>query len=77
MDVHVAVLTSGYWPTYPVLDVRLPGELDAVQTVFQEHYLAKYGGRRLAWQHNLGTAVLRAAFPKGAKELAVSTVQVR
>jgi cullin-4 len=24
VDVTVSVLTSGYWPTYPVLDVKLP-----------------------------------------------------
>lgn len=77
LAASVGVLTSGYWPTYPVLEVRLPAEADALQALFQEFYLSKYSGRRLVWQHNLGTAVLKAWFPKGAKELAVSTTQVR
>lgn len=76
LAASVGVLTSGYWPTYPVLEMRLPAEADALQALFQEFYLSKYSGRRLVWQHNLGTAVLKAWFPKGAKELAVSTTQV-
>jgi cullin 4 len=40
-----------------------------------DFYGRKYSGRRLAWHHSLGTCVLRAAFPKGAKELSVSLFQ--
>ncbi|GIL70584.1 hypothetical protein Vretimale_3704 [Volvox reticuliferus] len=75
VDVTVSVLTSGYWPTYPVLDVKLPEALDRASTVFRDFYLSKYSGRRLVWQHSLGSCVLRAAFPRGLKELSVSTFQ--
>ncbi|KAK4399362.1 Cullin-4 [Sesamum angolense] len=60
-----------YWPTYPPMDVRLPHELN----VYQEFYLSKYSGRRLMWQNSLGHCVLKAEFPKGKKELAVSLFQ--
>ncbi|GLC45097.1 hypothetical protein PLESTB_001467900 [Pleodorina starrii] len=75
VDVTVSVLTSGYWPTYPVLEVKLPETLDRASTVFRDFYLSKYSGRRLVWQHSLGSCVLRAAFPRGLKELSVSSFQ--
>jgi cullin-4 len=75
VEVSVAVLTSGFWPTYPPLDLVLPEELERLQSAFAEHYLSKHSGRRLAWQHALATCVVRARFPKGAKELSVSLQQ--
>ena len=48
-----------------------------VQDIFKEFYLSKYSGRRLMWQNSLGHCVLKAEFPKGRKELAVSLFQVR
>ncbi|MBA0779193.1 hypothetical protein Goshw_030169 [Gossypium schwendimanii] len=73
MSVHV--LTTGYWPTYPPMDVRLPHELNVYQDIFKEFYLSKYSGRRLMWQNSLGHCVLKADFSKGKKELAVSLFQ--
>ncbi|XP_071706228.1 cullin-4-like [Rutidosis leptorrhynchoides] len=75
IEMSVHVLTTGYWPTYPVMDVRLPHELNVYQDIFREFYLSKYSGRRLMWQHSLGHCVLKAEFPKGKKELAVSLYQ--
>ena len=46
------------------------------QDIFKEFYLSKYSGRRLMWQNSLGHCVLKAEFPKGKKELAVSLFQV-
>uniref|UniRef100_A0A6N2MLS6 Cullin family profile domain-containing protein n=1 Tax=Salix viminalis TaxID=40686 RepID=A0A6N2MLS6_SALVM len=66
---------SQYWPTYPPMDVRLPHELNVYQDIFKEFYLSKYSGRRLMWQNSLGHCVLKAEFPKGKKELAVSLFQ--
>jgi len=74
-DMSVNVLTSGYWPTYPIMDAKLPEELHAYQEVFKEFYLSKHGGRRLVWYNTLGVCVLRAAFPRGGKELSVSLFQ--
>ncbi|KAK4491577.1 hypothetical protein RD792_002329 [Penstemon davidsonii] len=75
IELSVHVLTTGYWPTYPPMDVRLPHELNVYQDIFKEFYLSKYSGRRLMWQNSLGHCVLKADFPKGKKELAVSLFQ--
>ena len=45
--------------------------------VFKDFYLSKHSGRQLAWQNMLGHCIVRAQFPKGAHELAVSLMQVR
>jgi cullin-4 len=74
MNVHI--LTSGYWPTYPVLEARLPAELTQYQAVFKDFYLSKHSGRRLVWHNSLGHCTVRAHFPKGVKELSVSLFQV-
>ncbi|MBA0731342.1 hypothetical protein Golax_022924 [Gossypium laxum] len=75
IEMSVHVLTTGYWPTYPPMDVRLPHELNVYQDIFKEFYLSKYSGRRLMWQNSLGHCVLKADFSKGKKELAVSLFQ--
>ncbi|KAI4312356.1 hypothetical protein MLD38_037173 [Melastoma candidum] len=73
IEMSVHVLTTGYWPTYPPMDVRLPHELNVYQDIFKEFYLGKYSGRRLMWQSSY--CVLKAEFPKGKKELSVSLFQ--
>ncbi len=35
IDMNVNVLTSGYWPSYPHLEAKLPDELTRYQTVFK------------------------------------------
>ncbi|CAI9783451.1 unnamed protein product [Fraxinus pennsylvanica] len=75
IEMSVHVLTTGYWPTYPPMDVRLPHELNMYQDIFKEFYLSKYSGRRLMWQNSLGQCVLKSEFSKGKKELAVSLFQ--
>jgi cullin-4 len=46
------------------------------QTTFKDFYSKHYSTyRQLAWQHSMSTAMLRASFPKGAKELSVSLLQ--
>ncbi|KAL9253206.1 Cullin-4-like protein [Drosera capensis] len=75
IEMSVHVLTTGYWPTYPPMDVELPRELTTYQDIFKEFYLSKYSGRRLMWQNSLGHCVLKAEFSKGRKELAVSLFQ--
>lgn len=46
------------------------------QTRFKDFYSKHYSTyRQLVWQHSLSTAMLRANFPKGSKELSVSLLQ--
>ncbi|KAK6124066.1 hypothetical protein DH2020_042191 [Rehmannia glutinosa] len=38
IEMSVHVLTTGYWPTYPPMDVRLPHELNVYQVCELSHY---------------------------------------
>lgn len=76
IDMNVSILTSGFWPSYPILEGTLPAELNDYQAVFRDFYLSKHSGRRLVWHNSLGTCVLRVQFRKGPKELQVSLFQV-
>ena len=73
--VHVHVLTSGFWPTYPPVQMVLPSSLLAEQEKFSTFYKEKYGGRKLQWQHSLDSCVVKAKFPKTTKEFVVSGFQ--
>ncbi len=75
IETSVHVLTTGYWPAYPPAEVVVPPLLEPYMTRFAEYYMGKYQGRRLMWQHSLGTCVLKARFTPGAKELSVSFFQ--
>lgn len=75
VDVSVSVLTSGHWPSYPPVEVALPGELVRAQEAFQEFYLSKHSGRSLAWVPSQGTCTIKVQFNRGAKELVVSQLQ--
>src|SRR5688572_19834879 len=73
--MNVVVLTTGYWPNFPPVDIKLPIQLSQYQDTFRTFYLSKYSGRRLFWQNSLGHCVLKAQFGKQRKELAVSLFQ--
>lgn len=75
LELSVYILTMGFWPSYPPVDVRLPAELTRHQDHFSKFYLAKHSGRKLQWQATLGHCVLRAHFTQGNKELQVSLFQ--
>ena len=75
IELSVHVLTQGYWPTYPPTEVILPGDILELQTQFSSYYMSKHNGRRLQWHPYLGHCTLKANFPLGRKELAVSLLQ--
>ncbi|KAK9722077.1 hypothetical protein K7432_002964 [Basidiobolus ranarum] len=75
IELNVSVLTQGYWPNYPPAEITLAEQMTEYQEVFKSFYLSKHHGRRLMWQPSLGHCVLKAHFPKGKKELAVSLYQ--
>lgn len=75
-DLSVSVLTQAHWPTYPNIEVALPAELAAAAERFEAFYQKRNSGRRLHWQHSLGTLSVTTHFDKaGVKELNVSTFQ--
>ena len=74
-EIGVQVLTSGLWPTYPLMECKFMTSLADGLEVFRKHYLKKYTGRKLMWLHSLGTCVMKVQFNSGPKELAVSFFQ--
>jgi len=62
IDLTVNILTMGYWPTYPNVEVNLPKEMVELQDVFNKFYLGKHSGRKLQWQPTLGHCMLKATF---------------
>ena len=75
VELSVHVLTQGYWPTYPPVEVNLPQEVLQLQEVFNTYYTTKHNGRRLQWHPTLGHCTLKASFPGGKHELIVSLLQ--
>ncbi|PWY67190.1 cullin-4B [Aspergillus heteromorphus CBS 117.55] len=75
VDLSVSVLSAAAWPTYPDVQVRIPPEIATAVDDFEKFYHTKYNGRKLDWKHQLAHCQLRARFPKGGKELVVSSFQ--
>ena len=72
IEMNVNVITSGSWPQYSTVDVKLPEQLAMLQENFQEFYLNKHSGRKLTWQNSQGQCVVKAQFANGPKELFVT-----
>ena len=87
-ELDINILTSTMWPQEAMLasqhddDSRatciFPPSIDAIRQGFEKFYLGKHSGRQLTWQSHMGTADLRAYFPKAkghakTHELNVST----
>jgi len=75
IELVVNVLTMGFWPTYPAVEVNLPKDMEQYLECFKQFYLSKHSGRKLKWQSTLGHCIVKARFKPGAKELQVSLFQ--
>ena len=75
VDLNVNVLSASAWPTYPDLTVEVPIDIQKATTEFEKHYKMKHSGRKLVWKHALAHCQLKANFPKGNKEIVVSSFQ--
>jgi hypothetical protein len=75
IELSAHVLTTGFWPAYPALELALPEEMVVLQERFAAFYLAKHSGRRLRWAHTLGHCHVRALFAARAHELQLSLLQ--
>lgn len=75
VDLHVMVLSAAAWPTYGDVRLNLPDEVATQMERFDGHYRNKHTGRVLTWKHSLAHCSLKAALPRGAKELLVSASQ--
>ena len=76
VEVEVQVLTTGYWPVYPVYSsLIIPDTLKIPQEQFESHYHNKHQGRRMVWQYALGHCVVRVNGYNKPYELLVSLCQ--
>lgn len=75
IDLNVNVLSASSWPTYPTVPVIIPRQIKSEIDKFETHYKAKHSGRKLDWKHALAHCQVKAKFPKGNKELVVSSFQ--
>ncbi|OSD05750.1 Cullin-domain-containing protein [Trametes coccinea BRFM310] len=72
----VMVLQRSNWPfTARKNDIDLPSWMQEDLVDYTEFYKKKHQGRKLDWDHALGTATLKARFSAGEKELSVSLYQ--
>mmetsp|Transcript_24749 Transcript_24749/g.80040 ORF Transcript_24749/g.80040 Transcript_24749/m.80040 type:complete len:784 (-) Transcript_24749:368-2719(-) len=80
-DFAVQVLTTGYWPSFPAVDARLPRDIVACTEVFKAYYDKKNSKRRLAWMYALGNATVKGTFhpkrgaPPKAFDFQITTLQ--
>lgn len=72
-ELEISVLTSTMWPMEIMSsskdgDMQLPcifpKDVDTVRQSFEKFYLDKHSGRKLSWQASMGTADIRATFPR-------------
>lgn len=70
----VRVLTTGFWPLYPMMKIKVPPEMQACMDAYTDHYMSHTNHRTLNWVHRLGFATVRANFKKWY-DLQVTTLQ--
>lgn len=75
LDLDVNILSSAAWPTYPDVPVKVPENIQTAIDDFERYYKAKHSGRKLTWKHALANCQLNARFPKGSKQIVVSSFQ--
>jgi len=76
LDLTVNVLTTGFWPTYPLNKLNLPEAMTRSIDIFKEFYDLKTKHRRLTWIFTLGTCHINAILGKERKyQLVMNTMQ--
>jgi cullin-4 len=75
LDLTVNVLSASAWPTYPTVPVIIPPQIKNSIDKFEAHYKSKHSGRKLDWKHALAHCQVKSKFPRGNKELVVSSFQ--
>lgn len=75
VDLNVNVLSAAAWPTYLDVAVEVPVDIQQAVADFEQYYKAKHTGRKLVWKHAMAHCQLNCAFPKGKKEIVVSSFQ--
>eukprot|EP00817_Percolomonadidae_sp_ATCC50343_P006906 CAMPEP_0117428516 /NCGR_PEP_ID=MMETSP0758-20121206/8203_1 /TAXON_ID=63605 /ORGANISM="Percolomonas cosmopolitus, Strain AE-1 (ATCC 50343)" /LENGTH=594 /DNA_ID=CAMNT_0005214909 /DNA_START=433 /DNA_END=2213 /DNA_ORIENTATION=+ len=76
MTFNVQVLTSSFWPAYPISKTIFPAPMVDATKAFEAYYDSKHPRRSIMWQKNLGDGVILARFPLSKHEIFVSTQQM-
>lgn len=74
-EFTVQTLTSGFWPSYPSDEVRLPAVMANCIEHFQAYYNTKTNNRKLRWLHGLGAVTVGGRFGRHRTDLVASAVQ--
>jgi len=69
------VLTMGYWPAFPPVEILPPPEFKAALASFEQFYTGKTQHRKLAWAPSQGSATMRAVYGRVTYEFGVHTLQ--
>lgn len=75
IEISVNILSASAWPSYPDIPCIIPQSVKSTLDKFEAHYKNKHSNRKLDWKHALAHCQVKAAFPKGSKELVVSSFQ--
>lgn len=75
IEMDLSILTTSIWPNFKPIHVVLSNEMTAIQELVTKFYTKNHRHRSLSWLHTHGFCTMRALFPKGRKELTVSTFQ--
>ncbi|KAK0204245.1 Cullin-4B [Desarmillaria ectypa] len=75
-ELYVNVLERGGWPfSLQRAQIDLPAEMQEQLNIFTKFYDQKHQGRKLVWDHALGTVILKTRFDVGSKDLSLSLYQ--
>lgn len=75
VELNVNVLSASAWPSYPDVSLEIPRGIQTSIAGFERFYKLKHSGRKLTWKHALAYCQLKAQFPRGDKEIVVSSFQ--
>ena len=75
VELNVNVLSASAWPSYPDVSLEIPRGIQTSTAGFEKFYKLKHSGRKLTWKHALAYCQLKAKFPRGDKEIVVSSFQ--
>ncbi|KAG6879880.1 pre-tRNA nuclear export protein [Termitomyces sp. T32_za158] len=74
IDLSVIVMTSTFWPiSQSIPSCNFTAEMVKTYKSFEQFYLSRHSGRRLAWLPSHGNADIRVTFDASKIELNVST----
>nr|CCC89635.1 putative cullin 4B [Trypanosoma congolense IL3000] len=75
VDVRLNILTESYWPEQTQLQITLPIQLRALARCVDKFYRHCFADRRLVWQHQLSSAVIKSTVGGSKRQLSGTLVQ--